>query len=290
SCGAKFFSTEGAVGLLTWFKSREYMLHISKCLTESQFKFAYYMLQGHTLTWWNTLSRKLEEEFLNHSMIGAYADKECREGNLNQLKAMKVDEQKLEDIPIVRNFPGVFLEDLSSLLPSRKVEFHIDLIPRAMPVAKSPYCLAPTQMKELLTIKNRYTLSRIDDLFDQLHGSRYFSKIDLRSGYHQLRLHKEYIPKTAFRTRYRNFEFTVMPFSLTNAPAVFMDLMNRVCKPYLDKFVIIFIDGILIYLKSKEDHEVHLKLVLDLLEKEKLFGKFSKCEFWPSFSRTCSEQ
>ncbi|GJV42598.1 putative reverse transcriptase domain-containing protein [Tanacetum coccineum] len=131
-----------------------------------------------------------------------------------------------------------------------------------------------------LTIKNRYPLLRIDDLFDQLQGSRYFSKIDIRSGYHQLRVHEDDIPKTAFRTRYRHFEFTVMPFGLTNAPAVFMDLMNRVCKPYLDKFVIVFIDDILIYSKTKEDHEVHLGLVLELLRKEKLYAKFSKCEFW----------
>ncbi|GKC12437.1 putative reverse transcriptase domain-containing protein, partial [Tanacetum coccineum] len=131
-----------------------------------------------------------------------------------------------------------------------------------------------------LTVKNRYPLPRIDDLFNQLQGSRYFSKIDLRSGYHQLRVHEDDIPKTAFRTRYGHFEFTIMPFGLTNAPAVFMDLMNRVCKPYLDKFVIVFIDDILIYLKSKEEHEVHLRLVLELLKKEKLCAKFSKCEFW----------
>ncbi|GJX51412.1 putative reverse transcriptase domain-containing protein [Tanacetum coccineum] len=131
-----------------------------------------------------------------------------------------------------------------------------------------------------LTIKNRYPLPRIDDLFDQLQGARYFSKVDLRSGYHQLRVHEDDIPKTAFRTRYGHFEFTVMPFGLTNAPAVFMDLMNRVCKPYLDKFVIVFIDDILVYSKSKDEHEVHLRLVLELLKKEELYAKFSKCEFW----------
>ncbi|GJZ02811.1 putative reverse transcriptase domain-containing protein [Tanacetum coccineum] len=120
-----------------------------------------------------------------------------------------------------------------------------------------------------LTIKNRYPLPRIDDLFDQLQGACCFSKIDLHSGYHQLRVREEDIPKTAFRTRYGHFEFTVMPFGLTNAPAIFMDLMNRVCKLYLDKFVIVFIDDILIYSKSKEEHEVHLKTILDLLKKEK---------------------
>ncbi|GJS40107.1 putative reverse transcriptase domain-containing protein [Tanacetum coccineum] len=121
---------------------------------------------------------------------------------------------------------------------------------------------------------------RIDDLFDKLQGSQFFSKIDLRSGYHQLRVHEDDIPKTAFRTCYGHLEFTVMPFGLTNALAVFMDLMNRVCRPYLDKFVIVFIDDILIYSKTREEHEAHLGLVLGFLKKEKLYAKFSKCEFW----------
>ena len=123
-------------------------------------------------------------------------------------------------------------------------------------------------------------LPRINDLFDQLQGSKVYSKIDLRSGYHQLRVKEEDVPKTAFRTRYGHYEFLVMPFGLTNAPAVFMDLMNRVCKPYLDQFVIVFIDDILIYSKSKEEHEQHLRKILELLKKEKLYAKFSKCEFW----------
>ncbi|GKA53473.1 putative reverse transcriptase domain-containing protein [Tanacetum coccineum] len=131
-----------------------------------------------------------------------------------------------------------------------------------------------------LTVKNRYPLPRIDDLFDQLQGSNIYSKIDLRSGYHQLRVREQDIPKTAFRTRYGHFEFQVMPFGLTNAPAVFMDLMNRVCKPYLDKFVIVFIDDILIYSKDKKEHEEHLKAILGLLKEEKLYAKFSKCKFW----------
>ncbi|KAD3336908.1 hypothetical protein E3N88_32427 [Mikania micrantha] len=111
-------------------------------------------------------------------------------------------------------------------------------------------------------------------------GSQYFSKINLRSGYHQLRVEDKDISKTTFRTRYGHYEFMVMPFGLTNAPAVFMDLMNRVCKPYLDQFVIVFIDDILIYSKSKAEHEQLLRMILELLKEEKLYAKFSKCEFW----------
>ncbi|GJT34839.1 putative reverse transcriptase domain-containing protein [Tanacetum coccineum] len=113
-----------------------------------------------------------------------------------------------------------------------------------------------------------------------MQGSSVYSKIDLRSGYHQLRIKEEDIPITAFRTRYGHFEFQVMPFGLTNAPAVFMDLMNRVCKPYLDKFVIVFIDDILVYSKDEEEHGKHLKIILELLKKERLYAKFSKCDFW----------
>ncbi|GKD96443.1 putative nucleotidyltransferase, ribonuclease H, partial [Tanacetum coccineum] len=239
----------------------------------------------------------------------------------------KSDEKRLEDVSTVRDFPEVFPEDFSGLPPTRQVEFQIDLVLGAAPVARAPYRLASSELQELstqlqelsvkgfirpssspwgapvlfvkkkdgsfrmcidyrelnkLTVKNRYPLPRIDDLFDQLQGSSVYSKIDLRSGYHQLRVHDEDIPKTAFRTRYGHYEFQVMPFGLTNAPAVFMDLMNRVCKPYLDKFVIVFIDDILIYSKSEEEHAEHLKLILEFLKKEELYDKFSKCEFWLS--------
>nr|GEX92983.1 putative reverse transcriptase domain-containing protein [Tanacetum cinerariifolium] len=183
----------------------------------------------------------------------------------------------------------VFPDDLPGLPPPRQVEFRIDLIPGDAPVANVPYHLAPSEMKELseelnkLTIKNRHPLPRIDDLFDQLQGSSVYSKINLRSGYHQLRIREEDIPITAFRTRYGHYEFQVMPFGLTNAPAVFMDLMNRVCKPYLDKIMIVFIDDILIYSKNKEEHGEHLKTILNLLRSEKLYAKFTKCDFWLNF-------
>ncbi|KAI3717828.1 hypothetical protein L1987_69691 [Smallanthus sonchifolius] len=244
---------------------------------------------------------------------------------LAHIVEQKGKDKSLQDIPVIKDYPEVFPEDLPGLPPIRQVEFCIDLVPGANPMAKSPYRLAPSEMQELssqlrelsdkgfirpsvspwgapvlfvkkkdgsfrmcidyrelnkLTVKNRYPLPRIDDLFDQLQGSTYFSKIDLRSGYHQLRVLESDIPMTAFRIRYGHYEFMVMPFGLTNAPAVFMDLMNRVCKPYLDKFVIVFIDDILIYSKSKAEHEEHLRLVLDLSKKEQLYAKFSKCEFW----------
>jgi len=131
-----------------------------------------------------------------------------------------------------------------------------------------------------VTIKNKYPLPRIDDLFDQLKGAKYFSKIDLRSGYFQLKIRESDIPKTAFVTRYGQFEFTVMSFGLTNAPAYFMNLMNKVFMDELDKFVIVFIDDILIYSKSVQEHEQHLRVVLEKLRANKLYAKFSKCEFW----------
>ena len=142
-------------------------------------------------------------------------------------------------------------------------------------------CLDYWQLNKV-TIKNKYPLPRIDDLFDQLHGAKVFSKIDLRSGYHQLRIKASDVPKTAFRTRYRHYEFLVMSFRLTNAPTSFMDLMNRVFKPYLDYFVVVFIDDILIYSHSREEHEQHLRIVLQTLKDSQLYAKFSKCEFWLS--------
>ncbi|GJS22096.1 putative reverse transcriptase domain-containing protein [Tanacetum coccineum] len=202
--------------------------------------------------------------------------------------------KKQEEIVVVRDFPGVFPDDLSRLPPIREIEFRIELILGATPVAKSPYHLTPSELEELsgqlkelqdkgfirpssspwgapvLFVKKKNGSFRMIAVFLE----------DLRSGYHQLRVHEDDIPRTAFRTRYGHFEFTVMPFGLTNAPTIFMDLMNRVCRSYLDKFVIVFIDDILIYSKTQEEHVEHLRLVLELLKKEKLYAKFSKCEFW----------
>ncbi|GJY21580.1 putative reverse transcriptase domain-containing protein [Tanacetum coccineum] len=224
-----FKGTEGAVGLCQWFEKLEYVFRINDC-------------------------KKIDKE------------------------------KRLEDVHVIRDFPEVFPDELPGLLPPRQVEFRIDLIPGDAPVARAPYRLVPSEMKELskqlqelsekgfirpssspwgapvlfvkkkdgsfrmcidyrelnkLTIKNRYPLPRIDDLFDQLQGSSVYSKIDLCSGYHQLRIREEDIPITAFRTRYAHYEFQVMPFGLTNASAVFMDLMSK-----------------------------------------KLYAKFLKCDFW----------
>ena len=131
-----------------------------------------------------------------------------------------------------------------------------------------------------VTIRNKYSLPRIDDLFDQLRGASFFSKIDLRSGYHQLRIREEYVSKTAFLMRYGSYEFRVMPFGLTNAPAVFMDLMNRVFREFLDQFVIIFIDDILVYSQTEEEHAEHLRQVLQMLRQNELYAKYEKCRFW----------
>ncbi|XP_027151875.1 uncharacterized protein LOC113751928 [Coffea eugenioides] len=170
------------------------------------------------------------------------------------------DQVKLEDVPVVRDFPDVFPEELMTLPPERE-------------------CIDYRGLNEV-TIKNKYPLPLIDSLFDQLQGSVVFSKLDLRQGYYQLKIKKEDIPKTAFSTRYGHFEFAVMPFGLTNAPAAFMDLMQRIFKKYLDQFVVVFIDDILIYSKTQEEHVKHLEIVLQILREHKLYAKFSKCEFW----------
>nr|GEW30600.1 hypothetical protein [Tanacetum cinerariifolium] len=218
------------------------------------------------------------------------------EEKVSQLMSAKTKEKKQEGIVVVTDFlespyhlaPSE-LEDLSGQL--RELHDKCFIRPSSSPwgapvlfVKKKDrsfrMCIDYRELNKL-TIKNRYPLFRIDDLFDQLQGSQYFSKIDLRSGYHQLRVHEDDIPKTTFRTYYGHFEF-IDPFGLTNTPAIFMDLLNRICRPYLDKFMIVFIDDILVYSKTLEEHEMHLGLVLEFLKKEKLYAKFlsvnSGCE------------
>jgi hypothetical protein len=232
---------------------------------------------------------------------------------------------EMNTIPVVSEFVDVFPKEITGLPPEREVEFGIEVVPGTTPISKSPYRMAPAELKELkaqleemlesgfirpstspwgapvlfvkkkdgtlrlcidyrelnkVTVKNRYPLPRIDDLFDQLQGSSIYSKIDLRTGYHQLRIRPTDVEKTAFRTRYGHYEYMVMPFGLTNAPAAFMDMMQRVFHDLLDSTVVVFIDDILIYSRSREEHEVHLRIVLQRLRDHQLFAKFSKCEFW----------
>ncbi|KAL2252742.1 UNVERIFIED_CONTAM: Transposon Ty3-G Gag-Pol polyprotein, partial [Sesamum indicum] len=231
----------------------------------------------------------------------------------------------LEEIPVVRDFPEVFPDDLPGLPPHREVDFAIETLTRVAQISITPYRMALVELHELkkqieellgkgfirpstspwgapvlfvkkkdgsmrlcvdyrqlnrVTVKNKYPLPRIDDLLDQLKGAIIFSKIYLRSGYWQLRIAENYIPKTTFRTRYGHYEFLVMPFGLTNAPAAFLALMNRTFQEYLDHFVIVFIDDILVYSKDRDEHERHLRIVLQILKENELYAKLSKCEFW----------
>nr|GEW11847.1 hypothetical protein [Tanacetum cinerariifolium] len=205
-------------------------------------------------------------------------------GLLASLMYTSSDGPSLETHPIVRDFSDELKEKLQELLDLGFI--HPSVSPWGAPVlfvkkkdGSMRLCI-DYRDRNRVTIRNRYPLPRFDDLFDQLQGRKFFSNIDLKYGYHQLRVKEQDIPKTAFRTRYSHYEFLVMPFGLTNAPAVFMDLMNRIFYEYLDKFVIVFIDDILVYSKTKEGHEEHLCIVLGTLRQEKLYAKFSKCEFW----------
>ena len=212
---------------------------------------------------------------------------------------------KLEDMPVISEYPDVFSEELVLLPPEREIEFKIDLALGTTPISKIPYRMAPAELKELklqlqdllewkfihesesplgipvlfirkndrtlrlcidyrglnaVTIKNKYPLPHIDELFDQLQGAVVFSKLDFRQKYYQLRIRKKDVPKIALNTRYGHYEFAVMPFGLTNTPAVFMNLIHQVFKAYLDRFVVVFIDDILVYSKTKEEHDQHLKI------------------------------
>jgi hypothetical protein len=203
--------------------------------------------------------------------------------------------------------------------PDRDIEFSIELLPGTTPIYKRPYGMNVKDLAELkkqidellnkgyirpsstilfvdkkdgtrrmcidyrplndVTVKNKYPLPGIGDLFDQMKGAKIFSKIDLRSGYHQLKIRLENIPKTSFTSRYGLYEFTVIPFGLTNAPAYFMYLMNKVFMEYLDKFVVVFINDILVFSQNEGEHEEHLRLVLQILREHQLYAKFSKCDF-----------
>ncbi|GJS72231.1 reverse transcriptase domain-containing protein [Tanacetum coccineum] len=253
-------STEGAVSLTRWFERTESVFLRSNCTEDCKVKFGTSTLTEEALPWTDIKEYSRKWQFYPTM------------------------------IQILRNSMEVFIEELSNQLQelANRGFIRSSTSPWGAPVlfvkkkdGSFRMCIDYWELNKL-TVKNLYPLPRIDDLFDQIQGSSTYSKIDLRSGYHQLRVRDEDIPKTAFRTRYEHYEFQVMPFGLTNAPVVFMDLMNRVCKPYLDKFVIVFIDDILIYSRNKEEHADHLRIILELLKKGKLYAKFSKCDFWIS--------
>jgi hypothetical protein len=232
-------------------------------------------------------------------------------------------EKSIEEIPVVREFLDVFLDDLPGMPPERDIEFKIELQPGTAPVAKSLYKMTREELAELkihlkdllykgyirpssslwgcpaffmkkdealclcvdyrplnaITINNKYPLPRIDILFDQLARTQVFSKINLHYGYHQITIHAEDIPKMAFSTRYRLHEYLVMSFGLINAPPHFMYLMNYVFMEELDKFIMVFIDDVLVYSKSMEEHKEHLRVMLQRLRGHQIYAKFSKCEF-----------
>ena len=270
------------------------------------------------------IRREIASSLINDMSTSKMLRKGCQ-GYLAFVMDRRQEGTRMEDIPIFKEFPDVFPDDILGLPPDRAIEFVIELILGTEPISIPPYRMAATELKELkaqleellnkgfirpstspwgdsvlfvkkkdgslrlyidyrqlnrATIRNQYPLPRIDELFDQLQGSWVYSKIDLRSGYHQLKVRENDVSKTAFRTRYGHYEFLVMPFGLTNAPDAFIDLMNRVFSPYLDKFVIVSIDGILVYSGSPEEHAEHLRTVLQILRKRQLYARFSKCQFW----------
>jgi hypothetical protein len=265
-----------------------------------------------------TTPERKEMEFITEPVITA-------KGVANCAKVNQLDASQGSEVPVVNEFPDVFLEELPGMPPDRDIEFLIELKPGTTPIYKTPYRMTTPELAELkehvmellekrfirpssslwgapmifvptkdgtqrlcvdyralneVTVKNKYPLPRIDDMFDQLCGACVFSKIDLRSGYHQLKIRECDIPKTAFVSMYGLYEYIVMSFGLTNAPAYFMYLMNKVFMEYLDKFVVVFIDDILVYSGSEEEYEEHLRLALQKLQENRLYAKLSKCEFW----------
>ncbi|KAA0037766.1 putative polyprotein [Cucumis melo var. makuwa] len=227
---------------------------------------------------------------VSRSLISALkAEKLLRKGCtafLAHIVVVQREKLKPEDVPMVKEFLDVFQNDLSGLPPDREIEFTIELLPEIAPISQAPYRMAPNELKEFKM--------QLQELVDKGYirpsvspwgapvlfvAATLFSKIDLRSGYHQLKVRESDIAKTAFRTRYWHYEFRVMPFDLMNAPAVFMDLMNMIFHQYLDQFVIVFIDVILVYSVDKESYEEHQRIVLPTLREKQLYAKFSKCEF-----------
>nr|GEY53685.1 RNA-directed DNA polymerase homolog [Tanacetum cinerariifolium] len=305
SCQPFYFNgTEGAVGLIRWFKRTESVFSHSNCAEKNKVKFVISTLTEEALFWCNSFAHPIRIEKAYKITWSEFKrlliKKYCPQTEIKKIEEAITITQRLIEQVIKHNFVQEINDHKRKLKDRRNTtngnknnyynnnhnnDYHQQQNRRQKTVrthvATSTKNKKYTENKRMcidyrelnkLTIKNHYPLPKIDDLFDQLQGSNVYSKIDLRSCYHQLRVRDKDIPKTAFRTRCGHYEFQVMPFGLTNAPAVFMDLMNCVCKPYLDKFVIVFIDDILIYSYNKEEHANHLRIILELLRKEELSG------------------
>ncbi|XP_020961322.1 uncharacterized protein LOC110263835 [Arachis ipaensis] len=252
----------------------------NRVLLDYSAKTVYFMLEG-------TEGPIVVNNYYLNSMMVNCSGAECQ-GIFLLAAGVSGDDQNLEQIPVVCEFSEVFPDDVDEFPPKREVEFDIDLAHGAGPISSAPYRMSPLEMAELK--------SQLEDMLGKnfirpsvslwgapvLLGAGVFSKIDLRSRCHQIRVRDEDIPKTAFRTRYGHYEYTMMSFGLTNAQAIFMDYMNRIFHPYLDKFVVLFIDDILIYSKTEDEHAEHLQTVLQILKDKKVYAKLPKCEFWKS--------
>nr|GEZ48635.1 putative reverse transcriptase domain-containing protein [Tanacetum cinerariifolium] len=277
SCQPFYFNgTEGVVGLICWFERTKSIFSRSNYTEENKVAFATGHLTKNCRNKGPATGRNLQPVSVICHACGekGHYRSQCSKTNVNANGRTYLPRDKnAHQDPNVVTYRG-FIRSSTSPWGAR-----------VLFVKKKDgsfrMCIDYHELNKL-TVKNSYPLPRINDLFDQLQGSSVYSKIDLRSGYHQLRVRDEDITRTAFRTKYGHYEFQVMPFGLTNAPDVFMDLMNHVCKPYLDKFVIVFIDDIIIYSRNKEEHENHLRIILELLRKEKLYAKFSKFKNWAS--------
>ncbi|KAJ4717010.1 Retrotransposon protein, putative, Ty3-gypsy subclass [Melia azedarach] len=321
---------EGSINPLVaeeWVRELEKIFRLIDCTDQQKVTCATYILKGSASHWWEMTSRAqdmdgynvtwdrfkelFDEKYFPQSLRD---DKEAEFIQLTQgSKSLIEYERKFEELSRFaphlvdtearkarrfERFIDVFPENLPGTPLDREIEFNIELVPGTTPISKTPYRMAPSELKELKKqleelIEKGFIrpsvspwgapvlfVKKKDGTMRLCIDYRELNRIDLRSGYHQLKIKTEDIPKTAFRTRYGHYEFVVMPFGLTNAPATFMDLMNRVFKDYLDKFVIVFIDDILVYSKSKEEHEDHLRMVLQVLREKQLYAKFKKCEFW----------
>nr|GEX03451.1 putative reverse transcriptase domain-containing protein [Tanacetum cinerariifolium] len=274
SCQPFYFNgIEGVVGLICWFERTESVFSRSNCAKENKVAFATGSLTNDALSWWKAYAQPIGIEQANRI-------------TWTELKRLLTN----IDIPYITQDlaqSGVesatrkkdITEGCTLTLLNQPYEIDLMLIKLgSFDVVIGMDWLSKYHAK--IFCDEKVVHIPIEDETLIIQGSSIYSKINLRSGYHQLGVKDEDIPKTAFRTRYGHYEFQVMPFGLTNIPAVFMDLMNHVCKPYLDKFVIVFIDDILIYSRNKKEHENHLRIILELLRKEKLYAKFSKCDFW----------